>query len=135
MRSSEAAGSSSRTSTTNARVTDSSVRKRCRKIASTSSTLDLDALPKTFSRRRRSKLFTAGADKSQCASKVFVSGNNAPALMIFDEYAGAAERVADFLAFLIRPAIRRLLRYQAPQCSSGMKCRDHHACLFWYTTC
>src|SRR6516164_7351673 len=60
-------------------------------MARMSSTLDLDALPKTFSRRMRSRLFGTEAVTSQCERSVLVSSSNAPALMILDVYGGEAD--------------------------------------------
>src|SRR5438034_11664838 len=65
-------------------------------MARMSSTLDLDALPKTFSRRMRSRLSGTEAVPSQCERSVLVSSSNAPALMILDVYGGEADAETPF---------------------------------------
>jgi hypothetical protein len=62
-------------------------------------TRDRDAFPKTFSRRRRSKLSRIDARTSQWDSNVLVSASNAPALMILDVYGG--QRDLAFFSWLI----------------------------------
>src|SRR5436309_5496536 len=65
-------------------------------MARMSSTLDLDALPKTFSRRMRSRFSGTEAVTSQCERSVLVSSSNAPALMILDVYGGEADAETPF---------------------------------------
>src|SRR5438270_6803484 len=62
-----------------------------------SSTLDRDALPKTFSRRMRSRFSGTEAFTSQWESSVFVSSSKALALMILDVYGGGADDESPFL--------------------------------------
>src|SRR6516225_602239 len=72
-------------------------------MARMSSTLDLDALPKTFSRRMRSRFCGTEAVTSQCERSVLVSSSSAPALMILDVYGGEADAETPFcfVAFCI----------------------------------
>src|SRR6266699_315447 len=105
MRSSDAAGNRCWTSTTRAFVTGVSVKYRCRKMASTSSTRDRDALPKTFSRCKRCMFSCTDTPTSQWESSVFVSASNAPALIIFDVYGARASRSFVHLMSIVRLAM------------------------------
>lgn len=71
---------------TSAFVTDTSVRKRCRKIAKISTTRERDAFPKTLSRCTRLMFSSTEASTSQWENNVFVSPSKAPAWMILDVY-------------------------------------------------
>src|SRR6266571_5863107 len=109
MRSSDTAGNRCWTSTTRDCVTGISVKYRCRKIASTSSTRDRDALPKTFSRRRRFTFSWTDTPTFQWESRVFVSASNAHALIILDVYSTWASRAFVRLMSIVRLAMHHPL--------------------------
>src|SRR5262249_52831054 len=100
-----------------------------RKMARMSSTLDLDALPKTFSRRMRSRFSGTEAVTSQCERSVLVSSSRAPALMILDVYGGEADAEAPFgfVAFctVMLAPVRRIRHLISPWPSSCPACPAH----------